>query len=393
MPAGAPESPPRHAAAGRGPGLKVLHVQKVNGVAGSEGHLLTLLPRLRDGGTRITMLALVGPEGGAEEFLRRMADAGVPADTMEMRGHLDATLPLRLARYVRRGGFDAVHTHLLHADLYARPAARLAGRPVVSTYHCDDPDHLRPGVRQADALTARLCAGVVCISEAVAEFVHREMRVPRGRLHVIHYGMQADDRGGAADLRALIGAAPVDRVVGIVGRLVEQKGHVYLLRAMRRVMDEVPDTRLVVVGEGALRGSLEALAAELGIAGRVHFLGYRTDVPHLTRQFDVAVIPSLFEGFGMVCLEAMAAARPVVASRVSAIPEIIEDGETGLLVPPRDPGALAGAVLRVLANPEQGRRMGARGRGRLEDEFTVDAMVQKTLDFYRSVLVTGSARL
>lgn len=365
---------------------RVLHVQKITGIAGSEAHLLTLLPRLREQGVRPTMLALVAPQGGAEAFVERMRAAGVPTETLPIRGHADPGLPLRLARHVRRGGYDAVHTHLLHGDLYGRVAARLAGRPVLSTYHCDDPFHLLRGVRQADAATARLCTRIVCISHAVADFVDRRIGVPRRLLRVIHYGMEPPVERGGADLRALVGAAPGERIVGIVGRLVEQKGHVYLLRALPALLRAAPDVRLAVVGDGGLRGELQALAAELGVADRVHFLGYRSDAQHLTGQFEVAVIPSLFEGFGMVCLEAMGAARPVVASRVSAIPEIIIDGETGVLVPPRDPGALAAAVLRLLNDPARAREMGARGRRRLEDEFTVDAMVQKTADLYRSVL-------
>jgi glycosyltransferase involved in cell wall biosynthesis len=383
-----PDAPPGvRARGGDGGGPRVLHVQKVSGIAGSEAHLLTLLPRLRALGVRPAMLALQGPEGGAEGFVERMRAAGVPAETMPIRGDADPGLPLRLARHVRRAGFDAVHTHLLHADLYGRVAGRLAGRRVLSTYHCDDPFHLIRGVRQADAATARLCTRIVCISHAVADFVHREIGVPRRLLRVIHYGMEppAAQRGGA-DLRALVGAAPGERVLGIVGRLVEQKGHVYLLRALPAVQRAAPDVRLAVVGDGGLRGELESLAAELGVAGRVHFLGYRDDAQQLTGQFDVALVPSIFEGFGMVCLEAMGAARPVVASRVSAIPEIILDGETGVLVPPRDPDALAAAVLRLLDDPARAREMGARGRRRLEEEFTVDAMVQRTAELYRSVL-------
>lgn len=382
-----PDAPPGARPRGAdGVGPRVLHVQKVAGIAGSEAHLLTLLPRLRARGVRPSMLALQGPEAGAETFVERMRAAGVPAETMPIRGDADPTLPFRLARHVRRGGYDAVHTHLLHADLYGRVGGRLAGRPVLSTYHCDDPFHLIRGVRQADAATARLCARVVCISHAVADFVADRIGVPRRLLRVIHYGMEPPVERGGADLRALTGAAPGERIVGMVGRLVEQKGHVYLLRAMPQILRAAPDTRLAVVGDGGLRDELQALAAELGVADRVHFLGYRDDAQHLTAQFDVALIPSIFEGFGMVCLEAMGASRPVVASRVSAIPEIILDGETGVLVPPRDPAALAAAVVRLLNDPALARRMGQAGRRRLEDEFTVDAMVHRTAELYRSLL-------
>lgn len=369
--------------------MKVLHVQKVNGLAGSEKHLLILLPQLRERGFRPEILVLVGPEGGADDFIGRMRETGIQAEVMSLRGHADPTAVLRIAHRVRRGGYDAVHTHLLHADLYGRTGSRLAGRPVVSTYHNDDPERLFRGVRQVDAATARLCAGIVCISHSVADFVHKRVGIPRRLLRVIHYGMEPHLAGPQGTLRALLGAPPEIPVVGVVGRLIEQKGHSFLLAAMRRVLDAVPEARLAVLGDGELRPSLQTQAAELEIADRVHFLGYRDDAAALTAQFDVAVIPSLWEGFGLVCLEAMAASRPVVASRVSAIPEIVVDGDTGLLVPPRDPDALAAAIVRLLADPDLARQMGARGRLRMQ-QFTVDAMVRQTVDFYQNVLPDGA---
>lgn len=366
--------------------MNVLHIQKVAGLAGSEKHLLTLLPGLAGRGIRPEMLVLADGEDRPEPFVEAMRAAGVPTRVVSMRGDADPLLPFRVRSEVRRGRYDLVHTHLLHADLYGRVGARMAGVPVVSSYHCDDPFHLIRGVRQMDALSARACSRIICISGAVKDFVHREIGVPGRLLTIVRYGMEPGPAGpGREAMRAELGIAPNEPVIGIVGRLNEQKGHVYLFEAFRRVLASHPRALLLVAGDGPLREELERLAGELGITERTRFLGFRSDAPFLVHAFDVAAVPSLYEGFGLVLLEAMAAGRPLVASEVSAIPEIVLDGETGLLAPPRDAEALAAALDALLSDPERAARMGAAGRARLLSEFTVGRMVDATADVYRSV--------
>jgi glycosyltransferase involved in cell wall biosynthesis len=367
--------------------MKVLHVQKVAKVAGSENHLLTLLPELAAHGVEPAMLVLEDGDCRPEEFIGRMRDAGVRTERLPIRHDADPGLVPRLARFIRRGGYDAVHTHLLHADLYGRVAGRLAGVKVLSSYHCDDPHHLIPGVRQMDAVTARACHRIICISAAVRDFVRDRIGVPGRLLTVVHYGLEPGDHAPpAVTLRAELGIPADAPVVGMVGRLTEQKGHVYLLDAFARLRARHPDAWLVLVGNGELRAPLERQAAELGIAERVRFTGYRTDGAALMRQMDVVTAPSIFEGFGLVLLEGMAAGRPIVASRVSAIPEIVADGETGTLVPPRDPAALANAIGALLADPARADALGAAGRARLAERFTVEKMVRETAGVYRSVV-------
>lgn len=366
--------------------MRVLHVQKVAGMAGSENHLLTLLPRLAQRGIQPTMLVLADGRDRPEPFIEAMRARGVAAERFRMRGDADPLLLARLARYIARERFPLVHTHLLHGDLYGRVAARMAGARVVTSYHCDDPFHLIPGVRQMDRITALACDRVICISHAVRDFVANRIGVPERLLTVVHYGMEAGGNGGPpAAVRASLGLPADTPLVGIVGRLTEQKGHADLLEAFGRVAAAHPRVRLVVAGDGELRGALEERARVLGIADRTHFLGFRADAPALMKEFDVVAVPSLFEGFGLVLLEAMLAGRPVVATAVSAIPEIVVDGETGLLVPPRDPAALAGALLRLIEDPAAARRLGERGRARLEACFTVEKMVSGVAAVYRQV--------
>lgn len=365
---------------------RILHIQKVAGIAGSENHLLTLLPGLASHDYEPEMLALADGHDRPEAFVERMRRSGVVTRIMRISRDVDVSLLPRLAAAVARGRFGVVHTHLLHADLYGRPAARLAGTRVVSTYHCDDPFHLIRGIRQIDAVTARLCSRIICISCAVRDFVRDRLGVPPDRLDVIYYGLQTPDTvQGPSQLRTSLGIGPDAPLIGIVARLTAQKGHQYLLEAMRTVAERVPSVRLVIVGDGELRQDLERACAKLGLEGRVCFLGYRPDAAQLMREFDIFVLPSLFEGLGMVFLEAMAAAKPIVATRISAIPEIVLDGETGLLVPPRDSAALAEALYELCANPGRGVQLGSRGRERLERVFTVEGMIEATARVYDTV--------
>jgi glycosyltransferase involved in cell wall biosynthesis len=367
--------------------MRILHIQKVAGIAGSENHLLTLLPALRDYGYEPTMLALADPADRPDLFIERMQAAGIATSLMRIRGDLDLLLLPRLVRFIRRGKYSIVHTHLLHADLYGRFAARLARTKVISTYHCDDPFHLIRGVRQADRISALLCSRIICISKAVKAFVHEQMDVPLSRLNVVYYGLEAPVSSyPPTGLRKTLGIKVTDPLVGIVGRLIEQKGHIYMLEAMRLILDSIPAVHLVFVGDGELRRHLEAVSTTLGIKPHVHFLGYRTDVSSLMSEFDIVAVPSLFEGFGLVLLEGMAACKPIVASRVSAIPEILANGEAGLLVPPSDAKALAEAVLRLIKDPGLALSLGQRGARRLEQQFSVRKMIEDTARIYQSIL-------
>jgi glycosyltransferase involved in cell wall biosynthesis len=172
-------------------------------------------------------------------------------------------------------------------------------------------------------------------------------------------------------------------LIGTLARLVPQKGLDVLLEAFARVP---PPARLVIAGAGTLRPVLEARAVMPDLVGRVAFLGPRADSAAVMAALDLFVLPSRWEGFGLVLLEAMAAGRAIVASRVSAIPEVVAEGETALLVPPDDPGALAAAIVALLDDPARRQAMGAAGRARVRQEFAPDRLVRATLDLYRTVL-------
>ena len=354
--------------------VRVLHVHRIGGIGGSERHLLTLLPALAERGVDVRFLGLDDPSRAPDPFYEALR---VPYERVPAPRDVD----VGLARHVRRATREAdlVHTHLVHADVYGALGARV----LVSTKHNDDP--FRTGAfRFVERALARRAARVIAITDALARFQVERVGLPQEKVEVIHYGLD--------ELPSEWGANPPDdlpadaRVLLAVCRLEPQKGVDVAVRGLPDVVAQHPDARLVVLGEGPQRAELEALARSLEVP--VHLLGRVPDVVAWLRRAQLLVHPVRWEGFGLALLEAMLASLPIVATRVSSIPEIVVDGETGLLVEPNDPHALAAAVNRVLDDP---RDYGERGRDRARAQFSVARMTERTLSVYDRALQQTNA--
>jgi glycosyltransferase involved in cell wall biosynthesis len=240
----------------------------------------------------------------------------------------------------------------------------------------EDQEHLRELTPHMDRLIA--------VSKAIEHKLVDEQRFA-APVSLIYNGVDLeryDNQEACCTLHEEYGMEPDSQIVGVVARLEPEKGHPTLLEAWPQVLREVPDVYLLIVGEGSRRDALEAQARELRIAHRVVFTGRRDDVPAVTAALDVAVLPSYREAQGMVILEAMALSRPVVASNVGWIPEMIEDGVTGLLVPPHDAGALASAIVRLLKNHPLADMLGRAGHDMVHDRFCIELMVSAVASIY-----------
>ena len=289
---------------------------------------------------------------------------------------------------IRALGVDLVHTNSLKAHMLAGVGARLAGKPVI--WHMRD--ILEPGGARTWLLRAAgfVKPQVIAISEAVA----RQFEGTGLRPRVIHNGVPLDrfqPGPPTAGMREELGLAPDDEVVCIVGRLSPWKGHRTLLDAMQTVVQARPQARLVVAGEVAFwepsyGDELRERAHRLGLDGNVIWAGFRDDVPELLRLCDVFALCSVDEPFGRVVIEAMAVGKPVVATNSGGVPEIVADGETGILVPHSHPEALAAALLDVLSQPERAREMGAAGMRRARELFDVKRVARMVEEVYEEVL-------
>jgi glycosyltransferase involved in cell wall biosynthesis len=194
------------------------------------------------------------------------------------------------------------------------------------------------------------------------------------------------------DVRNQLAIANSKPLIGAIGRMVWQKGFEFLIRAIPDIIEVAPETRFLLVGQGPLRPDLESLARELNVCDRVIFTGFRHDIQRLLSTIDVLVVPSLLEGFPMITLEAMAMAKPLVATQIRGIIEQISDGEEGILVPPKNPKALATAILTLIQDRELSSKLGLSARRRVESSFSVEKMVKETEKVYLSLQKKNSSR-
>lgn len=398
----------RHAPPGpmRGRAIRLLEVVTRMDVGGVPSHVLLLLEGLCRRGYRVT-LACAHCTPAHRAALEAL---GVEVLHIELRRLLSPVADMQalaaLYRLIRREEFDIVHTHMSKAALLGGLAGRLAGAPVVvNTAHnlgsiALPKAWLRALFRVYDKLLLSITTDtVVTVTDHVrAEVVARRIVGP-SRVRAIPNGLRArppvgEGEAGAARnaLLADIGAGPQTLVLGSVARLVWFKGLDALIAALPSVVRACPQVRLVLVGDGPMRAELAQQATALGVHDRVSFLGERQDVERLLPAFDVFTLPSVSEGMPMTILEAMHACRPVVATSVGGVPEVVADGVTGLLVAPRDPAALAAALIRLLGDATLRRAMGRSGRERVEAQFTAAAMVSATDQLFRGLLLGGGRR-
>jgi glycosyltransferase involved in cell wall biosynthesis len=346
--------------------MRVMHVHRIRGIGGSERHLLTLLPALAERGVEPVLVGLDDPAWEAADFYGALR---VPAVRIRSSRDLDPLLLFRLARTLRA---DVVHTHLVHADVYGGLAARLRGAYLVSTKHNDDPFRTGP-FRFVERALSRAADRVVTITDALRTFTVERVGIPAQKVETIHYGLD--------DLPEAWGRNPADavpreaRVLLSVSRLIRQKGIDVAIRALPALPG---DTVLVVLGEGPERARLEELARALEVDHRLFLLGRVPDVAAWLERATLLVHPARWEGFGLGVLEAMLARLPVVASNVSSLAELVLEGETGHLVPPDDPHALARAIVNALEQPS----FGDAGYNRARREFSVARMADRTAELY-----------
>jgi glycosyltransferase involved in cell wall biosynthesis len=333
---------------------------------------------------------LICPEPGP--FVGTMRDRGITTAVVRLAPLINPMALVRLASLLARHKVGVLQTHGARSNFYGAVAGRLAGVPVIiATVHNALGDYeispLRRGIYAAALRRAlRLVDRVVCVSEALRQDTQRSLGVPSERVATIYNGLDPTRFRRARDSRAIraelrIGDGPM---LLAVGRLTEQKGHRYLLEALPALLGEWPGLRCVIVGDGELRVELPEVAARLGVAHACSFTGARPDIPDLLAAADLAVLPSVSEGFPFILLEALAASKPVVASRIEGVTELIRDGQTGSLVPPRDPAALAEAARALLRNPDRARALAAAGERLVRERFTADAMVSQTVAVFES---------
>jgi len=353
-------------------------------IAGTERHVLELA-RAFDR-TKVDVTVLVFSEG---ELVERLRSEGFPVTVLRKRARLDPFLLVRLASLLRRASFDVVHGH---PERIACLGAKLAGVPaVLMTYHLlgsqasdsIEPNWFRLAVEKLRAMAVDF---TIAVSQIDARVLIEKFGRDPGKVKFIANGIAlspipANEKSRTCREFTLNPAAPL---LCTAARLSRQKGLEFLIRGMREVVKIFPEATLLIVGDGELEAQLKGLTSELDLSSHVIFTGHRGDVLSLVASCDLFVLPSLWEGMPYALLEAMLASRPIVTTTISS--HVVLNGQTGLVVPPSDPAALAEAVIKILRDPGLASRMGRSGRERLETHFSAERMARETLEVYNNVL-------
>lgn len=368
--------------------MRIAHLVTSGELAGGQAVALRLARAARSAGHDALFLS---PTEGP--FLTATAEDGFRAELVDVTRTFRLGGLVRLTRLLRRLRVDLLHTHVHVApSILGRVAARAAGVAVVSHLHIENHFRRRRIARAPlvalDNATARLCARLPAVSEATRR-AFEEQGFPRRLLETVHNGVDvaALDAIASPELRRRVGVREDALLLGHVGRLAPVKGQRELVEALALIAPRHPRAHVVFVGAdletgGAYGVELRRLADELGVADKVSFAGYVSDGAAAIRELDVLVLPSWIEGLPLVVLEAMAQERPVVATAVGGTAEAVVDGETGLLVSPRDVPALAAALERLIGDDELRRRLGTAGRARVEERFDAARMESRVLEIY-----------
>lgn len=368
-------------------------LQVVNGLAigGAEKKLLELVKHLDK--RRYNIIVCSIGQGGPLQKDFEALDLDVVV--CHKRNKFDLSLINKVARLIRECEIDLVQTTLLLADIVGAFAARWSGLrpPVISweTVSHGENDILRTKSRHVWAYKAAMkrVDKIVAVSREIQHSLMERRGIAPEKIELIPYGVDLRKftrRNGTFDKRGELKIAGDRVVIGTVARAEPYKGVAYLQQAAVQLVRQYPKLDFLFVGDGSLRKELEAQVHALGLSQRIRFLGFRNDVHEIMNAFDIFVLPSLTEGLPNVILEAMASYKPVIATAVGGIPEAVVEGETGLLIPPGDAGAIAAAIRKLLSHNKAALRMGEAGRKRVEELFSLQREVASFDRLYQKLL-------
>jgi glycosyltransferase involved in cell wall biosynthesis len=318
--------------------------------------------------------------------------AGIPVHVVEKTDGIRLSFVPRLIKLFKMISPDIIHVHGNPGNwMYTAIAARLCRIPVIYTQHLIFRDRNPFWDRTGERLLSKITNRIVTVSECLADYMVKQEGVAPGKITVIRNGIDYTVFEKTVDVgkkRAELGLSDSDIVAGIIARLFPAKDHATLIDAFKIVVRKVPSAKLLIVGDGPLRNELEEKVRSLGLTANIRFLGNRRDIPELLKSFDIFVLSSILEGLPIALLEAMASRVPVVSTDVDGNGEVVTQGETGIIVPPRDPGALAAAITELLTDRAKAKQMGENGIHRIHSHFTFEKMIGEYVALY-DTLVRG----
>jgi glycosyltransferase involved in cell wall biosynthesis len=370
--------------------LKVLNVTSTRyGIGGVERLLLDLADKFDPAEIEFEYCNLFDDAGGDGAFPTALRSAGLKYHQVD--GHRMSKVPsmaLKLRKIIRDGAFDVVHLHMMKATIVGWLATRGSGVKAVGTRHYTRKliaKHPAP-IRLLDVQATKGLGAIIAISESVRkDLVAGGIR--EDKIRVVHNGIDLAAFDRSLEKAGLSNRWPGEFVIGSVGSLTKRKGHRYLIEAFAAIAGEPPNARLVIVGEGPEMVPLETLATELGVGDRVTLTGYDPNVPATLKRFDLYVHSATDEPFGIAILEAMAAGKFVIATSVDGVPEIVQNGITGRLIPSQDADMMAAAIQETGKDLDEVRQSAETARRRVVDKFDISRTAAGYAAIYKDVTI------
>jgi glycosyltransferase involved in cell wall biosynthesis len=364
--------------------VKLLQLISSGGYYGAENMLLNLCASQQKAGCENSLMLFYNVHAPNVEFYERARRRGLSVRMLHCQGRADWRAVRQIEDCIQDDGIELLHTHGYKADLYGYVAARRSGKPIVATCHNWVGGTAALGIyNHLDRMALKRFHGLAAVSDSVAQRLLNS-GVAATKIRTIANGIDVEPFERALPSPAL--NFDGNKVIGMVARLDLQKGFEYLLRAAHELCGAFPGLKIVIAGEGPDRQAIENMIQRFGLQSSVILAGHHSDMPGIYTAIDIFVLPSLNEGLPMTVLEAMAASKPVIATRVGAIPSVIKEGETGLLVDPGDADGLRDALARLLSDSDLCQRLGAAGHDWVRRNYTSEAMAMKYRQMYGEVL-------
>ena len=359
--------------------MKILHVETGKNIYGGALQVLYLIKGLRERGIYSILVCTAGSKIFSEA--KAFADK---IYAIPMRGDVDILFIWRLMRIIKKENPDIVHLHSRRgADVLGGIASKLSGLKTILTRRVDNPES--PFIVTHKY---RLYDKVIVISEGIKKILKQE-GIPLEKIECVHSAVDIEKYSISCDKGWIIKEFDLpssSKLIGVIAQLIKRKGHIYLIKAIPEVLNFFPEARFIFFGKGYLEDELRRLCKIMEIENYVIFAGFRDDIGRILSCLDLLVHPAEMEGLGVSLLQASASGAPIVAADVGGIPEIVKDGINGFLVPPKNPGEIAKAIIKVLSNPALAKEMGRAGRRIVEKEFSIDKMVNGNLLVYKEIL-------
>ncbi|MFX0207099.1 MAG: glycosyltransferase [Candidatus Hodarchaeota archaeon] len=364
-------------------------IDALKAYGGSELHLLQIARKL----DRNKFNPIIFPLRSAKDLIRRFTDFNIPTEECNIKRFYTLAgikAALRITKIIKKKNVKIIQTFHSDSDIFGTVLGTFLGVPVIISSRRDMGDWSRKKRHIIAYKAIRYFVDkIVVVSNAVGDRIKSLENVHRDKVITIYNGVDLDYFNQSIrkdEVKKNLGLYPNHKVVCMIGNLRPIKGHEYFLQAASSILSDFREVQFMIVGEGPLLEDLEKLTNKLGLHQKVLFLGKTNDIREILSVTDVSVLSSLSEGFSNTILESMSMGKPVVATRVGGNPEAVIDGATGLLVPPRDPNALANAVVKLLKNPELADQFGIMSKGRVREYFSLDGMIANMQGLYESLL-------